>query len=146
LLDHHNGQQYFDVESRVIIVGPDIDPEIDEDESEMIGASSFNILAGVWLIFAPFILRFTDHRGIAWSTGIVGLVVALLAVIRVFGPHRIVGLSWVNATLGAWLIVSPLILGDAGVAPVVWSSVVLGTIITGLAICSTRATTRMLAH
>ncbi len=138
--------QYFDVESRIRIVGPDTGPEMDDNEWEMIAASAFNILAGVWLIFAPFVLRFSNHREITWCTGIVGSMVALIAVIRVLGAHRIGGLSWINATLGAWLIVSPFMFDDAGVAAVAWNSLSLGVIVMGLAIWSARATKKMLAH
>ncbi len=138
--------QYFDVESRIRIVGPETSPELDENEWEMIAASAFNILAGVWLIFAPFVLRFSNHREITWCTGIVGGIIALIAVVRVLGAHRIAGLSWVNATLGAWLIVAPFMFGAAGIAAVAWNSVSLGVIVMGFAIWSARATKKMLAH
>lgn len=136
----------FDVESRIRIVGPDTSPRQEDAEREMMAASALNILAGVWLIFAPFVLRFSDLGGIAWCTGIIGGIVALIAVIRVLGAHRAVALSWVNATLGAVLIVSPFIFGDEGVAVVVWNSVILGVIVMGLSIWSARATKRMLPH
>ncbi len=144
--ESQKGQPYFDVESRIRIVGPDTGPEMEDAEREMMATSALNILAGVWLIFAPFVLRFSDLRDIAWCTGIVGGIVALIAGIRVLGAHRVIALSWVNATLGAVLIVSPFIFGDEGVAEVVWNSVILGVIVMGLAIWSAHATKRMLSR
>lgn len=144
MITGQNGHQYFDVESRIIIVGPETWPGDEENEREMMAASALNILAGIWLIFAPFVLRYADLREIAWSTSIVGILVALIAGVRVLGLHRAAAPSWVNAALGAWLIVSPFFFGGAGVATVVWSSVIGGAIIMLLAIGSARATERML--
>lgn len=138
--------QHFDVESRIRIVGPDTGPEMDDDERDMMAASALNILAGVWLIFSPFVLRFTERSDIAWCTGIVGVVIALISVIRVSGAHRIGALSWVNAALGAWLIISPFVFGDENVPAVVWNSVIMGVIVMGLAIWSARSTKKMLSR
>ena len=45
------------------------------------------------------------------SSIIVGIVVAAFALFRLIGGVELRPLSWINAILGAWMIVSPSIYG-----------------------------------
>lgn len=106
-------------------------------------ASVLNVIAGLWLIISPFVLRFTAHREAMWITIIVGIIVLVLAWTRAANPARYVGLSWLNLLLGIWLIISPFVLNYSNLPRVTWNDVVLGVIVVILAIWSAVATPAM---
>ena len=106
--------------------------------------SGINIVAGLWLIIAPFVLGYVDIRAALWNDIVVGIIVAAFAVARVARPLMNPSLSWINAVLGLWLIVAPFALGygrgvDAealaaegfvGAAPTaMWNDIIVGVII-----------------
>lgn len=108
-------------------------------------ASVINILAGLWLIASPWI--YTGSPAVqgmpggaapigAWNSVIVGMVVALFAVIRLSSGAVTAPLSWVNAALGAWMIAAPWVIGYAADPPRTWNSVIVGIIVLIMAIIS----------
>lgn len=99
-----------------------------DDRSQARTASAINIAAGIWLILAPFILGYTEIVQALWNDIIVGVIVAVIAALRVFTPVRSNWLSWVNVILGFWLIVAPFILGYPIATPR-WNDIILGIII-----------------
>jgi predicted membrane-bound dolichyl-phosphate-mannose-protein mannosyltransferase len=96
-------------------------------------ASVGNVLAGVWLMVAPFALNFGSNGMATWNHLIVGAVVLVLAAIRAFNPSEREGISWVNVVLGIWMIVSPYLLGYADVNPAQTNSLITGALILILA-------------
>lgn len=80
-------------------------------------ASAVNFLAGTWLVLAPFVLGFETTGGVVkgyWNEIVLGVVVAMLALVRVFAPREAPWFSIVNGVLGLWLIGSPFVLGYEG--------------------------------
>lgn len=80
-------------------------------------ASVVNFLVGIWLVLAPFVLGFGTTGGVVkgyWNEIVLGVVVALLALVRVFAPKEAPWFSVINGVLGLWLIVSPFALGYDG--------------------------------
>ena len=72
---------------------------------------SVNLLLGVWLVLSAWVLQFTDVQAAFWNAVIFGLVItagALSALVR-FRDWE----EWADIAIGAWLIVSPWILGFA---------------------------------
>lgn len=63
------------------------------------------MVAAAWLIIAPRVLGYStsDPR---WNDVAFGIVVAVLALIRMTGAHRSHALSLVNAMIGLWLAVT----------------------------------------
>lgn len=96
-------------------------------------ASSLNVLAGLWLVIAPFALNFTSSSNAMWNSIIVGVVVLVLAAIRAFDPDEREGISWVNMVLGLWMVVSPYVLGYTNVNQAQTNALVTGVIILALA-------------
>lgn len=96
-------------------------------------ASAGNVLAGLWLIIAPFVLNFEGADNAQWNHIIVGLAVLVIAAIRAFDPDEREGMSWVNVILGLWMIVSPYLLGYADVNDAQTNSLITGAIILILA-------------
>ena len=89
--------------------------------------SGLNILLSIWLIAAPFLLGYAGVSAVAmWNAIIVGVIVLILAGIRLGNPASAPGLSWVNALLGIWLIISPFLLGTSNVAAVMWNDILVG--------------------
>lgn len=102
---------------------------------EVIGASGLNLLAGIWLIIAPFVLGYNGNT--VWNDVVCGIIVAVLALSRVLGLHRASWISWLNAIVGVWLFVSAFWLDQTATAS--WNDVILGIIVVVLAAWSASA-------
>jgi SPW repeat-containing protein len=92
-------------------------------------ASSVNLLAGIWLICAPFVLTYTHVHNAFWNDIVLGATVATLACFRVLGAYRQTWISWTNATLGCWLVIAPFVLNYSDVNHAVTNDIVLGLIV-----------------
>ena len=69
-------------------------------------ASGANIVLGIWLIVSPWIFDYSGKSAVL-SGVTVGVLIALLAAIRVTSSHNSAGLSGINLLLAFWTIVSP---------------------------------------
>lgn len=96
-------------------------------------ASVGNVVMGLWLIVAPFVLGFTGSNTAQWNHIIVGAAVLVLAAVRAFDPDERMSISWVNVALGLWMIVAPFVLGYTSVNAAQNSSIISGVIILALA-------------
>jgi hypothetical protein len=92
-------------------------------------ASGLNIVAGLWLIISPFVLAYSGMQNALWNDVIIGIAVAALAAIRAGGWINQAWLSWVNLVLGAWVLVSPWVLGFTGDQTALWNNVITGAIV-----------------
>lgn len=105
-------------------------------------ASGLNILAGLWLIVAPFVFRYGVAAAI-WNDVVVGAVIAVLAIMRATSPERWQSLSWTNTILGVWLIIAPFVLGYSATTMAMRNDIFLGIIVVALSLWSGYETTRM---
>lgn len=71
--------------------------------------SGFIVLLGLWLIVAPWLLGYGYLTTAFWNSLIVGVVVAVIALARIILPNEFANVSWLNAALGLWLILSPFV-------------------------------------
>lgn len=94
-------------------------------------AAGLNVLAAIWLIVAPWLLRYTTARA-HWNDVVIGIFVGVIALIRFLGAYRAAWLSWINVVLGLWLIVSSWVLADA-TPQAHWNDTILGILIVVLA-------------
>ena len=109
-------------------------------------ASGINLLAGLWLIIAPFFYdfaimgqNFMGQTPNALATGIFmvfGFVIAVLAIVRLANAYRLSGfqrstiwLSWINVLIGIWLIIAPFVLGYNTFTVALWNSIIVGVIV-----------------
>jgi SPW repeat-containing protein len=90
-----------------------------------------NFIAGLCLLFAPWVLGFTAETHAAWNAWIVGVVVALVALGALFAFSE--WEEWVNLVLGLWAIISPWALGFTGVSAAAMTHIILGLIVAILA-------------
>jgi hypothetical protein len=103
-------------------------------------ASGINILLGIWLIIAPFVLGYSNIERATWNAIIVGVLVLAMAAVRISDPARRPGLSWANMVLGIWLILSPFIMDYSRFAEPLWNDIICGVVIAGMAAWSAAAT------
>jgi hypothetical protein len=73
-----------------------------------------NWLLGFWLLLSPWILHFADNNAAMQNAVVVGFALILAEVVTLSAFQ--VWEEWVNVVLGAWLVVSPWVLREVGVA------------------------------
>lgn len=105
-------------------------------------ASGLNILAGLWLILAPFLLGYSDLERATPNNIAVGALILIMAGTRVVNPSMAPGLSWINAILGVWLILSPFVLGHNDVERAMWNDLAVGILVACLGAWSALSTPR----
>jgi hypothetical protein len=91
---------------------------------------------GIWLCISPWALEF-DLDGVPTRNAvIVGFLIILVEVVTlsVFRPWE----EWVNVALGAWLVISPWVLGILSRAATT-NFVVIGVLVIALAIYEMRS-------
>ncbi len=119
-----------------------------DDSMGASAASAVTFLAGVWLVIAPFALDYTATGGGFdgyWNDVAIGIVIAVLALVRAVAPREVPWFSLVNVGLGAWLLVAPWVLAyneliDATGATI--NDMVVGAIVLVAAACSAAMTYR----
>ncbi|MGE5335991.1 MAG: SPW repeat protein [Nitrososphaerota archaeon] len=99
-------------------------------------ASGLNLLAGIWLIIAPFVLNY-DSADPVWNDVVFGAAIATVGLVRLGGLYRESWLSWSNAVFGAWIFVSAFWLDNSATAA--WNDLILGAIVIVLAVWSASA-------
>lgn len=72
--------------------------------------STINLIVGIWFMLSPYIFGYAAMATQRWNDIIVGFIIAILALYRLFNPARAEWVSIVNAILGLWLIVSPFVM------------------------------------
>jgi len=105
---------------------------IEQSSRQVRTASGLNIMMGLWLLIAPWALGYTLVNAAVWNSVLIGIAVALVAVLRIAMPLRYEGVSWLNFALGVWLLFAPFLLGFADVGPAMWNSMVSGALILAL--------------
>lgn len=99
-------------------------------------ASGLNVLAGLWLIIAPFVLDY-GSRDSYGNDIIFGGLVAFLALLRISGAYRESWMSYVNTLVGVWLFVAAFVVQST--ARAAWNDVILGVIVFCLGLVSASA-------
>ena len=111
-------------------------------ENQIRTLSGINILAGLWLVVAPFILSYASQGNI-WQEVLFGAIVIVLGLTRLGMPEN-TWPSWTNFVVGLWLIIAPWVISGTTTAAK-WNEAIVGIIIAILAYTSAE-TTRKLSH
>ncbi|UQA96946.1 SPW repeat protein [Streptomyces halobius] len=86
-------------------------------------------LVGLYCAASPWIVHYTASQpALLTHNLILGIAIALLAIGFTATPDRMYGLSGAMCAMGAWLIVSPWIVGSGPDAGVIWNNVVVGAL------------------
>lgn len=106
--------------------------------SRAMALSGLNVLAGIWLIIASWVLGYSrgDPR---WNDLVFGIVIALLALVRAAGGVHEQWVSVVNAAVGIWLFVAAVTIDQTATAT--WNDIILGIVVVALALGSLEAGT-----
>ncbi|MEU1455697.1 SPW repeat protein [Streptomyces avermitilis] len=131
---------------------PDV-PEMRERYARMLGGRDVVLvdgpvfLLGLYCAASPWILHYTTSQpALATHNLIMGIAIGLLALGFTSTPERMYGLSWAMCAIGAWMIISPWIVGTSPDTGVVLNSIIIGvlTVVLGAlcAVTTTRSTSR----
>jgi hypothetical protein len=96
---------------------------------------SLNFLLGVVLLFSPWLFGFGAEQAAALNAHVVGAIIAVMALLALFAFKT--WEEWVSGVLGAWLVISPWVLGFSTAALPTLTHVLLGIAAIVLAIWST---------
>jgi hypothetical protein len=104
-------------------------------------------LLGLYCAVSPWILHYTTSQpALATHNLIMGIAIGLLALGFTRAPERMYGLSWAICAMGAWLIISPWVVGTSPDTGVVINSIIIGALAVVLgalcAVTTTRSTPR----
>lgn len=91
-----------------------------------------NLVLGIWLIASPFLLGFSG-TGLSRNNVIFGIIVAILSLFQVSSPAESAWAGWLNALFGVWVLISPFVLGFAGMGAL-WNGIIAGIVVAVLAI------------
>jgi hypothetical protein len=107
---------------------------MNEDKNKIITASSINLIAGVWMLFTPFIFGLTSIT-FARVAYIVGIILIVVALIRISHPAASHWTNWFNSFLGFLLLISPLALAHLTIGAIL-NNVIIGIFILIAAVSS----------
>jgi len=93
-----------------------------------------NLVLGVWLFCSPWFLGFSDAGLPATNAWVFGVIVAALALLAIFAYQK--WEEWLNAAIGAWVFISPWVLGVTTNANILWNSLIVGALLVILALWS----------
>jgi len=86
---------------------------------------------GVWLCASPWLLQFVGDMAATQNAFLVGLLLVITEIVTLTAFR--VWEEWINVVIGAWLIVSPWVLGIATLVPAT-NFVVIGFLVLALAL------------
>lgn len=91
-----------------------------------------NAVLGAWLLVSPWAVGYADETVATANAVVLGLALVAGALGAILVPRA--WEEWAEAALGAWLVVSPWILGFAGQTDARMSAVSIGAVVVALAL------------
>jgi SPW repeat len=95
--------------------------------------ATLNAALGVWLVSSS--LAFGPTNTLAINGAVCGVLIIVCAAARAAVKGSSV-LSWINAIVGAWLVVSPWIIGGVTRDFRTWNFFIVGVLVAGVAVLS----------
>jgi hypothetical protein len=100
-------------------------------------ASGINVVLGIWLMASPWVFDYSGRFPVLNSV-FVGALIAMLTAIRLASLRDSAGLN-ISLLLGFWTIVSPWAIGYVANKAALANNLMVGILVTALAIWSARA-------
>jgi hypothetical protein len=102
--------------------------------------SWLNLLLGLWVIIAPFVVAFSGSPTAVWNDVIVGALIAIAGLVAAQSMSP--AASWWNVAFGVWLFFSPWILQFGAIRDAVTNNLICGAavVILGLIGAFSRST------
>ncbi|WP_405608607.1 SPW repeat protein [Streptomyces sp. NBC_01508] len=87
-------------------------------------------LAGLFIALSPWILHYTTSQpGLVVHNVVMGIAIAVLALVFSATPTRTYGFSWALVLMGAWMVAAPWVVGSSPDRGVFLSSVIAGGLV-----------------
>jgi hypothetical protein len=102
-----------------------------------------NLVLGIWLCASPWVMQFSDVTTATQNVVVVGFVLILTEIVTLSAFH--VWEEWVTVVLGAWLVISPWVLGVATLVPMA-NFIIVGLVVLALALYEIWDVRRHSAH
>ncbi|MFD5730043.1 MULTISPECIES: SPW repeat protein [unclassified Streptomyces] len=84
-------------------------------------------LVGLYCAVSPWVLHFTASQSALVTHNLVmGIAIAVLGLGFTAMPQRMYGLSWAICAMGAWMIISPWVVGSSPDTGVILNNVIIG--------------------
>ena len=111
-------------------------------ENDVFLAGVLDVFAGIWLLLSPFVIHFHNAPRAVETNVVCGIIVALLAAVRALAAPRQAWISWLNALVGLFVLLSPWALDFARAHAATTNNVAAGITIIALA-CWSAVTSSM---
>jgi SPW repeat len=98
-----------------------------------VGPAFLNLLAGIWLFISHWVLGYTGSDP-TWNDIIFGIVVGVLALVRMGGRDLGRFASVLNAAAGVWLFIAGLTIASSSAAQA--NNIILGAVVFALALAA----------
>lgn len=95
-----------------------------QDKVTTFWRDAINLVLGIWLLVSPLALAYTAQTAPAWNAYGVGVVIAVLSAAALWQFQK--WEEWLSAVLGAWLVVSPWVLGFGVDHIATWNQIIVG--------------------
>jgi hypothetical protein len=105
-----------------------------QDKVTTFWRDAINLVLGIWLIVSPLALAYTAQAAPAWNAYVVGVVIAVLSAAALWQFQK--WEEWLSAVFGAWLVISPWVLGFSASQVPTWNQIVVGIIVGAFAFWS----------
>ena len=94
-----------------------------------------NLVLAAWLFVSPWVLQFepgsaTPSAIAAWNDWILAIVIGVFAVAALVKARP--WEEWINLIAGAWVFVSPWVLGYFGNPGALWNALIVGALVFAL--------------
>jgi hypothetical protein len=93
--------------------------------------NAVNAVLGAILLASPWLLDFRAAQVPTWNAVISGAVIAIVAFAAFTRMRE--WEEWIGLAIGLWAMVSPWLLGFAGLRPAMWTHIIIGLLVAALA-------------
>jgi hypothetical protein len=106
--------------------GPQAPEPIETRRERIRVLAGLGVIAGIWLIIAPFVLSYGDGDP-TWNDVVFGAAVVVLSALRMTVIRGTQWAGWLMALAGAWIFASAFWLDDTSTAS--WNNIILGIVV-----------------
>lgn len=110
-------------------------------KKQYVGQDVVNLFLGVWTFLTPWVIGHHPGAVVVANYVIVGILITFFAgaAVIAFRPWQ----EGINMVLGAWLLISPWVLGFRAIPSLMWSAFVIGVLVVS---CSALALIKKQSH
>lgn len=107
--------------------------------------SVLNLIAGIWLFLSTWLFGLPNGSAAMWNSAVFGVIVVILAIVHL-SDLRQTWVSWLNALVGLWTLISPWVYNYSGNQGMTWSSVITGIVVVVLSVWTASVSPRLVTR